>query len=44
MVNNYIKLFENLIQNKDNFKKDKNLIKNISLKNQYKILNKYFFI
>ena len=44
MVNNYIKLFENLIQNKDNLKKDKNLIKKISLKNQYKILNKYFFI
>ena len=44
MVDNYLNLFINLYENKKSFIKDRNKIKNMHLQNQYKILNKYFFI
>ena len=44
MVDNYLNLFKNLYENKKGFIKDRNKIKNMHLQNQYKILNKYFFI
>ena len=44
MVDNYFSLFKKLYENKKDFVKDRNKIKNMNLQNQYKILSKDFFI
>ena len=43
MCNNYLKLFKDLIANKDTILKNRKNINKIKLQNQYKLFGRYFY-